>query len=584
MTGAKTAKFAIAGAAVLIPALAAAQTATQAGPTREEIRRDNLTGQIEQPRQGAAVSGDIERAPCPLAQPRFEGITFTLRDVVFGNDSVIPAERLRPAWTGYVGQTVPLSVICDIRDRAATIIRSEGYLASVQVPPQEIGDDGIVRMDLLTARVSRVQVRGDPGNSEGTVQSYLQPLIDQPAFNQREAERQLLLMRTLPGYDSRLTLRPSDTPGEVIGDVIIDRTKYVLEGSVQNYGPRSSGRFGGQIRAQINDVTGLGDQTSIGFYSTADFDEALVLTVAHDFALGGSGARLGGEFTYAWNDPTIAGQSPFDTETLIASGWLRYPFLLDQGTQIIGSTGFDVIDQDIEFGGVLLNRDRIRVAYTRVDMGFTDRASIEGYRGFSAQEPRWRAGLSAELRQGVDVFGATERGFLPGGVSQTRVAGRSDATVIRLEGFAELRPQPGLAFVFLPRAQLAFDPLLSYEEFSAGNYTVGRGYDPGAIIGDSGIGFRYEIQGGSLVPRTRNDLAWQAYGFFDAAWIENDDPPAFNPVRADSIYSAGFGVRGVWGDRGRFDVALAVPLRRTDLQTETPDVRLLASVTLRFAQ
>lgn len=582
MTGAKYAIWAIAVAAIMAPAKAAAQTPP--APTREEIRRDDLSGRIGEPRAGAAVSGDIERAPCPLAQPRFAGIAFTLRDVVFSDATVVPIDDLRPAWQDYLGQNVPISVICDIRDRAATIVRNMGYLASVQVPPQEIGEDGIVRLDILTARVSRVQVRGDAGNSENIVQAYLQPLIDQRAFNQREAERQLLLMRTLPGYDSRLTLRPGDTPGEVVGDVLIDRTKYILEANIQNYGPRSSGRFGGQIRAQVNDVTGLGDQTTIGFYSTADFNEAMVFTVGHDFALGGSGARLGGEFTYARNDPTIGGQSPFDTETLIATARLSYPFVLDQGTQIVGSAGFEIIDQNIEFGGLALNRDRVRVAYARADMAFADRDSINGAGGFSAAEPKWRLGLSAELRQGFDIFGATRPGILPSGISQSRVAGQADATVFRLEALAEYRPTPELAFTIEPRAQLTWDPLLSYEEYSAGNYTVGRGYDPGAIIGDSGIGFRSEVRVGSLVPRTRKDLAWQGFGFFDAAWIDNEDPAGLGTVRSDSLYSAGAGVRGIWGDRGRFDVALAVPLRRTDLQTETPDVRLLMSFTLRFAQ
>ena len=39
-----------------------------------------------------------------------------------------------------------------------------------------------------------------------------------------------------------------------------------------------------------------------------------------------------------------------------------------------------------------------------------------------------------------------------------------------------------------PRAQYSPDVLLSYEQISAGNYTVGRGYDPGTLTGDSVFG------------------------------------------------------------------------------------------------
>ena len=220
-------------------------------------------------------------------------------------------------------------------------MRGQGYLAAVQVPPQQIGDDGIVRFDVLMAQMSRIQVRGEPGNSENLIASYLSPLSDMEVFNQREAERSLLLARNLPGFDTRLTLRPAEgSPGEVIGDVRVERTPFIFEANVQNYASRQTGRWGGQVRAQINDITGLGDTTTISFFSSADFNEQLVLNFGHSFAIGGDGLRLGGEFTYAWNDPTIAGTSPFDTETLVAAINLSYPFILDQGTSLFRNHRF----------------------------------------------------------------------------------------------------------------------------------------------------------------------------------------------------------------------------------------------------
>lgn len=574
--------FATAGLALI----GAAPVFAQTSPTREEIQREGLQPDSPTLQRQLDVEDGIERAPCPLAQPRFAEISFQLNDVTFANLVEVSPEQLRPSYSQYVGQTVPIATVCEIRDRAATILRHEGYLAAVQVPPQQIGADGIVRFDVLMARLSRIQVRGETGNSERIVEDYLQPLTEAPVFNQRDAERSLLLARELPGYDTRLTLRPTgEEPGTVIGDVRIQRTRYVLEGNVLNYGSKSAGRFGGQIRAQINDITGLGDRTNIGFYSTADFNEALVLSLSHDFAIGGDGLRLGGEFTYAWNDPTLGGASPFDTETLIATSRLSYPFVLDQATRIGGTIGFELIDQHVDFNGVRLNEDNLRTLFARVDANFVDRDSINGIDGYSAAEPRWRFGISAELRQGIDIFGASQAGTLPTiPIPQTRSAGKSDATVFRVEGVAELRPSPTLAFVLQPRLQLTADPLLAYEEFSAGNYTVGRGYDPGSVLGDQGVGFRYEIRAGSALPRTRDDLAWQPYAFFDAAWTWNEDPAFLGFSSSDRLFSTGAGVRANYGDRARFDVALAVPLRRTLTQASTPDPRLLVSATIRFAQ
>lgn len=555
----------------------------QVAPTREEIQREGLQPQIR-PNQQLEVEDGVERAPCPLAQPRFADISFRLNGVVFDNLVEVSPDDLRSSFGQYIGQTVPVATVCEIRDRAATILRRQGYLAAVQVPPQQIGDDGIVRFDVLMARMSRIQVRGDTGDSEAIVERYLEPLTEAPVFNQRDAERSLLLARELPGYDTRLTLRPTTgEPGAVIGDVRIQQTRTIFEGNVLNYGSKAAGRFGGQIRAQFNDVTGLGDRTNLGFYSTADFDEAMVFTAAHDFAIGGDGMRFGAEFVYALNDPTIGGVSPFDTETLIATTRLSYPFILDQGTRIGGTLGFELIDQHVDFNGTRLNEDNLRTIFARVDANFVDRDSINGIGGYSAAEPRWRLGVSAELRQGLDIFGASSPGAAIA-IPQTRSAGKSDATVFRLEGVAEFRPSPTVAFILQPRLQLTGQPLLAYEEFSAGNYTVGRGYDPGSILGDQGVGFRYEIRVRSALPRTREDLAWQPYVFFDAAWTWNEDPGFLGFSASDRLFSTGAGVRANYGDRARFDVALAVPLRRTLTQASTPDVRLLMSATIRFAQ
>lgn len=573
-------------AALLATSSGAALAQTPVAPTREEIRREGLTPQPQALPEAVAVEDGIERAPCPLAQPQFADIRFRLSDVAFADLREIDPAALRPAYAEFVGREVPLATVCEIRDRAATILRREGFLAAVQVPPQRIGDDGVVRFDVLMARIARLQVRGESGNSEAVLAGYLAPLAEQPVFNQRDAERQLLLARELPGFSARLALRPGDgAPGEVIGDVRVERARLSVEGNVQNFGSPAAGRFGGQLRVQINDVTGLGDRTVFGVFSSADFDEQLVLNFAHDFAVGSDGLRLGGEFTYAWNDPTLGAVSPFDTRTMIATARASYPLLLEQARRVTGSAGFELIDQEVDFGGLPLNEDRMRIAFARIDAGITDRDSIEGLSGYSAAEPRWRFGVSAELRQGLDLLDATGPGGPPAvPVPQSRVQGEADATVFRLEGLAELRPHPRVAWVFQPRLQLTGDALLAYEEFSAGNYTVGRGYDPGAIIGDRGVGFRSELRIGSVLARRDDDLALQPYAFFDGAWIWNDDPTFLGLGDEDEIFSTGAGIRASYGDRARLDVALAVPLRRTNLQASTPDPRLLVSLTVGFSR
>ncbi|MDP3784438.1 MAG: ShlB/FhaC/HecB family hemolysin secretion/activation protein [Sphingopyxis sp.] len=571
--------------AVAMPAAALAQATPQI-PTREEIQQPTLAPLTPPNEQVVSADDGIERAPCPLANPEFANVRITLRGVEFSSVEGIDNATLASSWSDRVGQDLPISVVCDIRDRAATTLRAQGYLAAVRVPPQTI-DDGIVRLDILAARMSRIEVRGDAGRSERLLQRYLSRLDDQPVFNVIDAERYLLLARDIPGLDARLTLRPGNVPGEVVGEVLVARTPFVFDTNIQNFGSRDVGRWGGVARVRFAGLTGMGDLTTASFYSTPDFDEQQVVQLAHEFRVGGEGLRLGASYTYAWTRPDIAA-FPIKSKTQIASLFAAFPVTLTQAHRLTIGGGLDLIDQDIGLGGVPINRDRLRVFNLRADASWIDPSSVAGRAGFSPSEPRWAVSTALEARQGVSFLGASNdcgpggvTCFLPGAVPLTRVDGKPDAFLIRANALAEWRPQKLFTLSAAPRAQWASDPLLAYEEFSGGNFTIGRGFDPGTIIGDSGIGVALEARYGSFVPANTKAFALQPFAFFDAAWVWNKDA-AFNGLNPQKLFSAGGGVRVAYGDVARLDVTMAVPLNRGGFLAQKPDPRLLVSLTTQF--
>lgn len=572
-------------AAVAVPGAALAQATPQI-PTREEIQQPVLPPAVPPGERIVTADDSIERAPCPLANPEFSNVRITLRSVQFSTVEGIDSAMLDASWSDRVGQELPVSVVCDIRDRAATMLRSRGYLAAVRVPPQTI-DDGVVRLDILAARMTRIEVRGDAGANEGLLQRYLSRLDDQPVFNIVDAERYLLLARDIPGMDARLTLRPGSAPGEVVGEVTVARTPVMFDANIQNFGSHDVGRWGGVARVRFAGLTGMGDLTTASFYASGDPKEQKVLQLAHEFRVGGDGLRFGANYTYAWTRPDIAGL-PIKSNTQIVSLFAAYPLILTQARRLTIAGGIDIIDQDIGLGPVPINRDRLRVLNLRADAGWIDAASVAGRNGYSPAEPRFSLATSVEARQGLNALGASKdcgptgaACFLPGRVPLTRIEGKPDAFLIRANANAEWRPTKLFTLAASPRAQWASDPLLSYEEFSGGNFTVGRGFDPGTIIGDSGVGVALEARYGSFVPANTRSFAFQPFAFFDAGWVWNKDR-AFAGLNPQKLYSAGGGVRVAYGDVARVDVTLAVPLNRAGFLTERPDPRLLVSLTTQF--
>jgi len=560
-----------------------------AAPTREEIQRGIVEEALKGQAQTLSVSGDVERSACPLAGPEFSDVRFTLKSVDFaGLISVDPAS-LGSSYADHLGQEVPVSVVCDIRDRAATILRRDGYLAAVQVPPQTI-DQGNVRFDVLMARMTAVQVRGNAGSSEGLLRKYIAKLAAQPVFNINTADRYLLLARDIPGLDVRLSLRPVSAeaggqPGEVVGEFNVVRTPVYADVNIQNFGSEAVGRFGGLARVRFNGLTGMGDETVISGYSTSDFKEQQVLQIGHEFRVGGEGLKFGGNFTYAWTKPELAGGFAIKSETLVASGYASYPFIRKQSHNIFGTIGLDYIDQRTDILGTRTNEDRLSVAFARIDFNQIEPGSISGRDGYSAFEPRWGIGGSLEIRQGLDIFGAS-KGCGPAFVNclgqtvlPTRADGDPTAFVIRGQAKLDFRPTPLLAFTLVPRLQYSPDALFSYEEISGGNYTTGRGYDPGTIIGDSGYGLQTEVSYGSLQPDSPKGIAIQPYLFFDMMGVWNKNIPG-DP---QTIYSAGGGVRATIGQQASLDLVTVVPLKRASFQTRRDSARALLTLTVQLA-
>lgn len=561
----------LAGLGVTLPSEASAQVA----PTREELQGIAPTDQLPTPR--LEIKGGIERSPCSLADPQYSDVTVTIREVIFNGLKGATPEELAPAWKPFEGQTHPVAVLCEIRDAAATILRAKGYLAATQVPTQRI-EDGSVVFEVLYGRISAVRARGETRGAETKLQQYLGRLAEDEIFDRNQAERALLLARDLPGYTVNLTLRPAGgAPGDLIGEVTVRRDKYALDFAVQNFGASGTGPVGGQVRAQFFGLTGLGDVTSLSYFTSSDFEEQEVFQASHEFRPGGSGLTLAGQATYAITKPDLGTAAALgvpladlEATTLFASLSASYPVKRTQGENISVSGGFDYIDQDVDFIAPL-SRDRIRVGWLKLDYNTIDLAR---------RAPRYQGSASLQFRQGLDIFGANSvclgAGCPVGQINPGRLDGEPTSSIVRANGNLELALSPMFAIAFKPRAQYSFGGgVFGFEEFSAGNFSVGRGYDPGTIIGDSGFAMTTELRTSTL--SVNDKLAAQPYAFFDLAKIYNDAPDL-----DDDLYSVGVGTRVLFAGRYSLDGIVALPLKRAGLQTKRGSVRFLFTLTASF--
>ena len=120
------------------------------------------------------------------------------------------------------------------------------------------------------------------------------------------------------------------------------------------------------------------------------------------------------------------------------------------------------------------------------------------------------------------------------------------------------------------------DPLPSFEEFSLGELTVGRGFEPGSALGDTGWGGHIEMR----FRPPGIDEPWlddiYAYGFYDIA--RTFDFEGANNDGKSELESAGFGVRFQMYETLFGDFYLVHPIRgapSNTIDTEDTSVKFI---------
>ena len=560
------------------PAIATAQTTTPQGqplPSREEITPPSPTT-----RPPGTTSVDaraaLAQAACPFEESpirlQLNAVRFTRPD---GSPLQPPiAETLDDVELPTGDQ--PIRVICDIRDQANTALRRDGWVASVQIPPQSI-ETGELQLQVVTARITEVRVRGVPGPYRGVLEGRLNELRGLDPLNERDAERALLLAGDVPGLDVQLSLRPAGTqPGDVIGDLLISYRPFSILANAQNYNSSALGREVGYVRGEVYGLTGLQDVTYLGVSSTADFEEQRIVQVGHTFGLGLQGLAFGPRLIYAWSRPDL-GELELETETLIAGFDVIAPLKRSLNTNLRIGAGFDYVDQETMVSNgdrdpLTLNLDKLRVLFSRLS------GDIAARRGDGSIFAQARGGL--EVRKGLGILGATPVGVFAGvGTLPSRVDGNSRATVVRLDLDASIQLNRIFSVATSVRGQYADVPLLNYEEFSLGNLTIGRGYDPGANSGDRAIGVR--VEAAAQLPIRSATFAAQLFGFHDKVWLTNLDRDFLEKDR--SLASYGGGLRLQIANQVQLEAMYAKPRDRAlSIDDGPPPGRFLISLTAKF--
>jgi hemolysin activation/secretion protein len=552
--------FIAAAIAGYAPAVLAQPREPGAVPTPQQL---NPSAQL--PAANQARAADIflapEPGPCPL---RDSDLTFQLKSVTFTGAMGVAAKSLERTYEGQVGKTIPVSSICDIRDRAAAVLFSHGILARVEIPAQKIAE-GQVQLDVIEAHIASVSFHGDAGEAQAKVEAYLEHLRGLTPFNLNTAQRYLLLAADVPGVQISAAIRPSaQGRGAVDLDVTVNRKILSVAANVQNFGSKNLGPWAALARVDLKGLTPYGDQTAVVVYSTLDFHEQQVIQVIEDMRPTDTGLIVHGSLSYAWSRPEGA-LKPLGLQSksldLELAG--NYPIIRRRRSNLNAIAGLAIVNQNTDFksGGTLID-DKLRIVYGRLDGSL--RSTLFGRVPVEAE-------LGVELRKGLNFLGASKKGD----IALSSAVGDPGALVYRADGHLGVGLTRWVQAYLGYQAQWTNQSLLTYEQVAVGNLTIGRGYDPSSVSADRGVAGAFEAR---VIPiKLPAGFSVQPYGFYDLAFVEFADRAESSTVR-----SAGGGMRLAAPHGIDLDLFYAVPFDRPTLSAPSkPPPRLMISLTYR---
>ncbi len=183
--------------------------------------------------------------------------------------SVISASELQAQIASYIGQSLTLAQLYDVADVLTRYYRAKGYgLAYVSLPAQTLSS-GTVKLEVIEGRIGKIGIQGNSRTRTEVLQKRASSVKSDVIYTDAAAQRAVLLMNDLPGVEAHAVMSPGADYGT--SDMLFDvnETHYSGDTSVDDYGRSVIGRWRVSADANIDNLTGRGDQLSAGITHSA---------------------------------------------------------------------------------------------------------------------------------------------------------------------------------------------------------------------------------------------------------------------------------------------------------------------------
>ena len=504
-----------------------------------------LLQQIPSPPKAAPVSNlpglmiegaDGKSATLPHSIPIFIRNIRITRNTVFDNATLMAlVEHAK-------GKSLTLPELGELADLITSHYQNNGYpVTRAMIPAQTIAG-GLVRIEVLEAKIGEVILDNSSRVRDDLLQSTLSTLKSGGDIKQSSIDHVLLLLSDVPGITVKATLKPGQATGT--SDLVVATPPLpALSGDfvTDNYG----NRFTGQVRATgmltYNNLLHQGD--TVNFSGLNSGSGLTYWRLAYEATVNGLGRRVGtsaSKLEYFLGGPVSSANAYGSAH--VQSFWARQPLLRSVNRNVYGQIQYDQLQTgDPSSSG----NQAIR--------------SLQNWTGSlsgDAREAFFANGISswnASLTNGHVAFDHATDGINNPAKTQGRFS-KLSLNLVHLQGMGA-KDSLYLSYV----GQWANTNLDSSQKLSVGGANSVRAYRMGVISGDVGHVFSAELRH-ELGPALKG--LWRALAFVDTAQVTVNKKPWPEVTGSNSATLSGAGVGLSWAgpDKWSGRATLAYPL------------------------
>ena len=524
-------------------------------PAQPDPNRDRFLQPLPQPSpEPPQVPPTVPPQPPSPVPPTLPNAAIEVQKIQVVGSTILSQDEINALVKPLEGRSATLEQLKQIADKITEIYLNRGYITSRAVLPPQTITAGVVQIQVIEGKLTRIEIEGTKRLDPSYIRSRLRLGARMP-LSTASLEDQLRLLRVDPLFDNvEASLRAGDNEGESILIVrVSEANPFQPSFSIDNYSPPSVGSQRVGVSLRHRNITGNGDELGAAYYrSIGDSD---VFDFSYRLPLNAMNGTL--QLRAAPNRNSIV-EPEFKSLDISGKSHLfevsyRQPLIRTPIEEFALSTGFTYqIGRTFLAGDPTSFNFRLRPQDSN---GVTTTSAIKLGQDYIRRDPQGAWAVRSQFTIGTTLFDATQYE----GYEGSEPDGQFFSWLGQVQRVQRLNDKHLL--ILQADLQLSANGLLPSQQFVIGGGQSLRGYRQNARSGDNGL--RVSIEDRITLQRDASgNPKLQLAPFLEAGTVWN---VANNPNKLpNERFLAGVGLGVIWEPIPRLNLRVdyAFPLVR----------------------